>query len=53
MALSPKDTVSLIDVMAYSHCQIRTRIPTQTQITVLSRKFPIGLDLDSDVLIEM
>ena len=38
------DTTGNIDVkgfMAYSHCRIRTRIPTRTRNTVLSRNFPL------------
>ena len=30
-------TEKLLYIMAYSYCRIRTRIPTQTQITVLCR----------------
>ena len=42
-----------VDVMAYSHCQIWTRLPTRTRIPVLCRNFTLVQNSDSDHLIEI
>ena len=40
-------------LMAYSHWQIQTWIPTWTRDSCTMQKFHIGSDSDSDLLIEM
>ena len=46
-------TVSFaLGLMAYSHCQIRTRIPTQTWIFILCRNFTL-VQIRTDALVEM